>query len=217
MLRRACRMSSQAIGIFGGAFDPVHFGHLRTAFEFLSLSRVHWVPTGDPQHRERALASTTLRVQMLQAALAEAPHFRLDTRELEREGPSYTVDTLHEFRAEYPEASLCLILGMDAFLSLPSWHRWQELTRLAHVVVAHRPGWQPPSEGRLAEWLSSVRTTDPAHLSAQPAGLVYVHAVTALEIASSELRRIVLAGEDPRYLVPDSVRRIILETRCYAD
>lgn len=212
-------MSRKTIGIFGGAFDPVHLGHLRTAFELLtllSLRRIHWVPTGEPRHREHALASAELRVKMLQAALLDEPRFVIDTRELKRQGPSYTVDTLQEFRAEYPDAAICLIVGMDAFLGLPSWYRWEELLRFCHVIVAHRPGWQPPREGPLAHWLDAVRCHTAGDLYAAPAGSVYIHAVTALEISSSELRRIVLAGEDPRYLVPDPVRRIILDSQCYA-
>ena len=212
-------MSAGPIGIFGGAFDPVHFGHLRTGFELLStlhLERLHWVPTGEPRHRDSAIADAALRVQMLQAAVAGESRFVVDARELQRQGPSYSLDTLLEFRAEWPRSPLCLILGMDAFLGLPLWHRWQELTSLAHLVVAHRPGWQPPEHGPLSSLLMQHRARDVAELHGSTHGLVYVHAVTALDIASSELRRIVLAGEDPRYLVPEPVRQIILESQCYA-
>lgn len=212
-------MTAAPIGIFGGAFDPVHLGHLRTGFELLSvlqLARLHWVPTGEPRHRHSAIAPAALRVEMLQAAIANEPRFVVDSRELTREGPSYSLDTLLEFRSEWPQTPLCLILGMDAFLGLPTWHRWQELTSLAHLIVAHRPGWQPPEQGPLARLLAEHRTQERAELHARPHGRIYIHAVTALDIASSELRRIVLAGEDPRYLVPEPVRRIILESQCYA-
>ena len=207
------------IGIFGGAFDPVHFGHLRTGLELLNvlqLVRLHWVPTGEPRHRDEAIASAALRVKMLQAAVVGEPRFVVDTREVTRQGPSYSIDTLSEFRCEWPQTPLCLIVGMDAFLSLPSWYRWQELLSLAHLVVAHRPGWQPPAQGVLADLLSRQRAADPQALSAAPHGHIYVHAVTALEIASSELREIVLSGQDPRFLVPEPVRDIILESQCYA-
>lgn len=207
------------VGIFGGAFDPVHFGHLRTGFELLQtlrLSRLHWVPTGEPRHRAHALASAALRIKMLQAAIAGEPRFVVDLREVSRQGPSYSLDTLLEFRSEYPETPLCLILGMDAFLGLPQWHRWQELLSLAHIVVAHRPGWEPPEEGVIGALLAQRRVAAPQALMATLQGRIYVHAVTALDIASSELRRIVLAGEDPRFLVPEPVRAIILESECYA-
>jgi nicotinate-nucleotide adenylyltransferase len=217
----ATRINTTAgpIGIFGGAFDPVHFGHLRTGFELLTtlrLARLHWVPTGEPRHRDHAIASAALRVKMLQAAVAGEPRFVVDTREVTRRGPSYSLDTLLEFRAEWPQNPLCLILGMDAFLGLPLWHRWQELLSLAHLIVAHRPGWQPPEHGPLAALLAEHRVIAPEALQVSLHGRIYVHAVTALDIASSELRRIVLAGEDPRFLVPEPVRDIILESQCYA-
>src|SRR5204863_186003 len=131
------------IGIFGGTFDPIHYGHLRTAFELwqtLKLAEVRFMPSGNPPHRVRTLADAALRVQMVRVAVADQPAFIVDDREVRRAGASYTFDTLTELRRENPERSLCLLLGMDAFLGLPSWHRWRELFELAHVVVAHRPG-----------------------------------------------------------------------------
>jgi nicotinate-nucleotide adenylyltransferase len=126
------------------------------------------------------------------------------------------VDTLTELRREYPERSLCLLLGMDAFLGLPNWHRWRELLTLAHIVVAHRPGWRAPTTGPLGEVMVDHGTGMIRVLHERPSGCVYVHAVTQLEISSTELRSLIIAGRDPRYLVPDEVRQIILETRCYA-
>ena len=139
------------MGIFGGTFDPIHYGHLRTAFELwqsLKLAEVRFLPTGIPPHRERTLADAALRVEMVRAAVADQPAFVVDDREVRRAGASYTVDTLTELRAEHPHRSLCLLLGMDAFLGLPAWHRWRELFELAHVVVAHRPGWKAPTQGK---------------------------------------------------------------------
>ena len=92
-----------------------------------------------------------MRLAMVRAAVADEPGFTVDDREMRRTGLSYSVDTLIELRAEYPERSLCLLLGMDAFLGLPSWHRWREICDLAHVVVAHRPGWKAPTQGPLGE------------------------------------------------------------------
>jgi nicotinate-nucleotide adenylyltransferase len=126
------------------------------------------------------------------------------------------VDTLTELRGEYPQRSLCLLLGMDAFLGLPNWHRWRELLQLAHIVVAHRPGWRAPTTGPLGEVMVDYGTGSIRVLHEEPAGRVYVRAVTQLEISSTELRALIVAGRDPRYLVPDSVRQFILETRCYA-
>jgi len=212
-------MALQPIGLFGGTFDPIHYGHLRTAFELwqaLGLAEVRFMPTGSPPHREQTLCSAEHRLAMVKAAVAGQTAFSVDDREVRRSGVSYSVDTLTELRAENPGRSLCLMLGMDAFLGLPDWHRWRELLDLAHIVVAHRPGWKAPITGPLGEVMVDRGTGAIRELHERPAGCVYVHAVTQLEISSTELRQSLIAGEDPRYLVPDEVRRIIRETGCYA-
>jgi nicotinate-nucleotide adenylyltransferase len=209
----------QPIGLFGGAFDPIHYGHLRTAFELwqaLKLTELRFMPTGNPPHRDPLMASAELRLHMVRAAVAGQPAFIVDDREIRRSGISYSVDTLTEMRAEFPDRSLCLLLGMDAFLGLPNWHRWRELFDLAHVVVAHRPGWKAPTMGPLGEVMVDRGTGTVRDLHEQRAGRIYVHAVTQLEISSTELRQLIVAGRDPRYLVPDEVRNIIRETGCYA-
>ena len=208
-----------AIGLFGGTFDPVHYGHLRTGFELmqaLGLAEMRYIPAGRPPHRDQPLADATLRLAMVRAAIAGQPGFTVDDREVRRDGPSYAVLTLEELKAEAPQRRLCLAVGMDAFLGLDRWHRWRDVLRLAHVVVAHRPGWRAPADGTLGELLSACGTRDPARLAAADAGLVYVHAVTQLEISSTDLRNIVTGGRDPRYLVPDEVREIIRRTGCYS-
>jgi nicotinate-nucleotide adenylyltransferase len=209
----------QPIGIFGGTFDPIHCGHLRTAFELwqeLGLAEVRFLPTGNPPHREQLYASSELRIAMVRAAIADQPGFIVDDREVRRSGVSYSVDTLADLRRELPERSLCLLLGMDAFLGLPGWHRWRELLALAHIVVAHRPGWRAPTTGPLGELMVDHGTGSIRLLHEERAGRVYVRAVTQLEISSTELRALITSGGDPRYLVPDAVRQIIRETRCYA-
>src|SRR3984893_2121982 len=136
----------QPIGLFGGTFDPIHCGHLRTAFELwqgvrpggVGVLATRSLPTGPPPHRPQLYPSPERRLQMVRAAVADQPSFVVDDREVRRSGLSYSVDTLTELRREYPQASLCLLLGMDAFLGLPNWHRWRELLTLAHIVVAHR-------------------------------------------------------------------------------
>jgi nicotinate-nucleotide adenylyltransferase len=209
----------QPIGLFGGTFDPIHYGHLRTAFELwqeLRLTEVRFLPTGSPPHREQPIAGAELRLRMVAAAVADQKAFVVDDREVRRAGFSYSVDTLTELRAEYPERSLCLLLGMDAFLGLPSWHRWRDLLTLAHIVVAHRPGWKAPTTGPLGEVMLDHGTGSVRDLHQRTAGRLYVHAVTQLEISSTDVRQLMICGRDPRYLVPDEVREILLETRCYA-
>jgi nicotinate-nucleotide adenylyltransferase len=206
------------IGVFGGTFDPIHYGHLRTAFELmqsLKLSEVRFMPCGIPPHRGHPVASSQIRLAMVQAATAGQPGFIVDDREMRREGPSYSVDTLFDLRAEYPHRSLCLIVGMDAFLSLPKWYQWREILQLAHVIVAHRPGWRAPDHGPLGELIVDRGTTRIDDLHDARAGGIFIHAVTQLEISSTAARSLVAAHGDPRFLMPDAVRDLILETGCY--
>jgi nicotinate-nucleotide adenylyltransferase len=206
-------------GIYGGTFDPVHLGHLRTALEVraaLGLDEVRFVPSRQPLHRGLPVAPTAQRLAMLQAAVFDQPGFRVDMRELERAGPSYTVDTLHALREEEPGRRLALILGMDAFLGLPTWHRWQEILQLSHIVVAHRPGWSPPASGPLGQLLAAVGVSGPTEPEA-PAGRIIVLPVTPLDISSTDIRADVRRGGDPRFLVTEEVRRIILASGCYRD
>ena len=175
------------------------------------------MPAATPPHRRTPMLDGRLRLRLVKAAIRGEPGFVADDRELVRDGPSYTVDTLASFRAQYRKRSLCLLLGMDAFLTLPKWHRWLELLELAHIVVAHRPGWRAPETGTLGELLQSRRTAAAAELTASLAGRVHVQPVTQLEIASTDLREGIRAGLDPKFLMPDRVRKIILETECYAE
>jgi len=210
---------SEPIGLFGGTFDPIHYGHLRTAFELwqaLRLAQVRFLPTGDPPHRGPTQASAELRLQMVRAAVAGQSAFVVDDREMRRSGVSYSVDTLLDLRREFADRSLCLLLGMDAFLGMPNWHRWREIFDLAHVVVAHRPGWKAPITGPLGEVMVDRGTGSVRDLHQSMAGRVYVLAVTQLEIASTDLRQLISANRDLRYLVPDAVRDLIFTTGCYA-
>lgn len=206
------------IGIFGGTFDPIHYGHLRTAFEMLQaldFESVRFVPCGDPPHRGMTFADAALRFRMVDAAIAGQHGFISDDRELRRDGPSYSVDTLEELRGEFPGRSLGLIVGMDAFLGLPKWYRWDEILDFAHIVVAHRPGWRAPDIGPLGDLIAERGThrIDDLHNTAH--GRIHIHAVTQLEIASTEIRELVAAGRDPRFLMPDAVRDVIKETGVY--
>ena len=206
------------IGVFGGTFDPIHYGHLRSAFEMrqaLRLEEVRFIPCGDPPHRDATLAGAALRFRMVQVAIAGQEGFVSDDRELRRDGPSYSIDTLTDLRAEFPMRSLGLILGMDAFLGLPKWHRWDEILDTAHIVVAHRPGWRAPDIGPLGELIAEHGTHRVDDLHEATHGHIHIHAVTQLEIASTEIRELVANGRDPRFLMPDAVRDVIEETGVY--
>ena len=207
------------IGIFGGTFDPIHYGHLRTAFEILQALRfgeVRFVPSGDPPHRGTTYAAAELRLEMVVAATQRESRFVVDDRELRRDGPSYTVDTLASMREEQADVSMGLILGMDAFLGLSSWHRWEEILDFAHIVVAHRPGWRAPDLGPLGEMIEACGTHRVEDLHETSRGRIHIHAVTQLEISSTEIRELVVAGRDPRFLMPDVVRDVIMNSNCYS-
>jgi nicotinate-nucleotide adenylyltransferase len=207
------------MGIFGGTFDPIHFGHLRSAFEMLQALRfeeVRFMPAGNPPHRGQPVASAELRLRMVRVATAGQHGFVVDDRELRREGPSYSVDTLAALRAEHPLRPIALIIGLDAFLGLPKWYHWREILQLAHIVVAHRPGWRAPDIGPLGELLADRGTHRIGDLHQAKSGHIYVHDVTQLEISSTEIRELVAAGRSPRFLMPDAVIEVIEESGCYA-
>ncbi len=207
------------MGIFGGTFDPIHYGHLRTAFELLQALRfeeVRFIPCGDPPHRGATFAAAVQRLRMAELAVAGQDGFTVDDRELRRKGPSYTIDTLLTLREEFSDRSLCLIVGMDAFLGLQEWHRWGEILDVAHIIVAHRPGWRAPDIGPLGDLIAELGThrIDDLHMTVN--GRIHIHAVTQLEISSTEIRDLVAAGRDPRFLMPDAVRDEIEKSGCYA-
>ncbi len=207
------------MGVFGGTFDPIHYGHLRTAFELLqtlNLGEMRFLPCGLPPHRDQPVASAKQRLAMVERACAAQPGFVVDDREIHRDGPSYSVDTLESLRAQFPGRSLCLVVGMDAFLGLPRWYRWQRIFELAHVVVAHRPGWRIPNRGPLGVLISERGTENPVELRTHEAGRIFVHAVTQLEISSTEIRDLIRSGRDPRFLLPDPVRDLVVDSACYA-
>ncbi|HEY7872538.1 MAG TPA: nicotinate-nucleotide adenylyltransferase [Rudaea sp.] len=196
------------IAILGGTFDPVQIGHLRVALEASEAldAPVRLMPAHVPPHRPAPAASAAQRVAMLRAALAGQDRLQLDTRELDRSEPSYTVDTLRQMRNEFGEAqSLILLLGADAFVGLPTWHRWRELFELSHVVVMTRPGHDARLPVELATEIVPRRTASAAELRALPAGKLLDLPVTPLEISASRVRALLAAGRDPRWLVPEAL------------
>jgi nicotinate-nucleotide adenylyltransferase len=206
------------IGILGGTFDPVHFGHLRPALEVqeaLALDEIRLVPCHIPPHRAEPHASAAQRVTMLEAAVRAHPALRIDTRELQRPGPSYTFDTLVSLREELGDAGICLLMGMDAFADLATWHRWSELTDLSHLVVMTRPGAVSPARGKLAEFIRRHRAPDAAALRARPAGRLLFQPVTALAISASRIRRLLAEDLSPAFLMPEAVIGFINQEGLY--
>lgn len=199
---------SRPLAIFGGTFDPIHNAHLRVAWEaaeFLDAD-VRLLPASVPPHRDQPVASAEQRAELVRAALAGQDRLILDTRELRREGASYTVDTLLELRAEIgAERPLVLLVGADAFAGLPQWHRWRELFDLAHVGVLTRPGHGGTLPTELRTKIASRRCPSADALRGSAAGRVLPIPVTPLEISASQIRALLAAGRDPRWLVPDAL------------
>ena len=204
-------MSIAPIGIFGGTFDPVHYGHLRLAQEL----------AGTPPHRAAPQVTAEQRLEMVRLAVVGNPLLTVDDREVRRSGPGYTVDTLTELRQQLgPSRPLCLLLGADAFLELATWHRWHDLFGLAHLVIAHRPGFPPESwPARMPEPLAReysarlLRQPFGVHLS--PAGGIVTQAIAALDISASMIRDSLTRGVSPRYLLPDPVLDYIGHNNLY--
>ncbi len=211
-------MTSGPIGIFGGTFNPIHHGHLRSALELkerLELTQVRLVPAAQPPLRGAPELSPELRADMVEQAVASEPGLVCDRRELSRHGPSYTIDTLVELRAELgPERPMCLIVGTDILERLDAWHRWRELLDFAHLVVMARPGWQAPDSGSVANWAAERRGA-PADLHTGPAGRVVMQRLRQLPIAATEIRDMIAAGQSPRYLLPDAVWDMIQRLGAY--
>ncbi len=200
------------IGILGGTFDPIHYGHLRTALEVkqtLGLKEIRFVPVGHPPHRDQPGSSPQQRLAMLKAATAGEPSFRVDQRELQRSGKSYTVDTLRSMRQELGDQPLCLLMGSDAFRGFLSWHQPDLVLELAHLVVMQRPGEKSPQH--YADRV--VTTVDP--MRSTPAGLILFQAVSQLEISATAIRAMLRTGHSPRYLLPDPVLAIIRQQGLY--
>ena len=203
--------SQPPLGFLGGAFDPVHIGHLRGAMavrDTLNLERVDLIPAAQSPLKDQAIVDAVHRLAMLDRAVVGLPGIAVDARELDRTGPSYTADTLAGLRREHgTERTLVWIVGADILATLPQWSRWRELLEFAHLVVMGRPDAEPhPSE--VSAWLAENKI-DQAGLLSRPSGGVFTLAQPLLEISSSDIRAMLAAGRDPRFLLPDGVMEYI--------
>ena len=213
---------SEPLGLFGGTFDPVHFGHLRLAEEsidHLGLAGVRWIPAGQPPHRGQPQVTAGQRLEMVLRSTAKNGKFSIDASEVEAAAPSYTVHTLERLRSELGDGqSLVLLVGADAFADLPSWHRWRDIFALAHVAVSHRPGFPVEAASlphELATEFNDRRLADAAGLKLAPAGAIVTFAMTQLAISATQIRKLLANGLSARYLLPDSVLDYIQLNQLY--
>lgn len=200
---------SPLVGVFGGTFNPVHYGHLRSALELverLQLEQLRLMPSASPPHRDAPECSAERRAAMLELAVSGEPRLVCDAREMQRPGKSYTIDSLIELRGELgAQRGLCMVLGCDAVQDIATWHRWQELLDWAHIVIIARPGWQLPRAGELAQWLKTHQLESSELLRQRPCGGIAIEELRPLAISSTEIRDLLASGRSARYLMPQSV------------
>jgi nicotinate-nucleotide adenylyltransferase len=203
------------IGIFGGTFDPIHYGHLRSALEvkeIFGLTEVRLIPSAHPPHREQPAATALMRLQMLEMAINNQPGLVIDTRELNRHGPSYMVDTLKSLRQEFPNEPLLLFIGSDAFNHLKAWHQWRHLFDTAHIVVMTRPGFEIQNLDAFFKVRLAGEITE---LAQNTAGKLYFQQVTQLDISATAIRNMIAEQQNPAFLLPDSVIAYIRQHKLY--
>ena len=206
--------------MLGGTFDPVHLGHLRSAVELreaLALDRVHLIPAKAPPLRGEPSVSPAERMALLRLGIGDTPGLVADDRELWREGPSYSADTLASLREELgSEARLVMALGHDAFLRLADWHAPQRLFELAHLVVVDRPDHQAALPVALRDLVAGRESDDVDALMARPAGgLLRLRLPSRMAISATELRRRLARGLSVRYLLPEAVEAHIMDHNLY--
>lgn len=203
------------IGILGGTFNPIHYGHLRTAYEIkqlFDLTEVRLIPCANPPHRQAPTVAADIRLHMVQLAVANCPGLIADGCEIMRSGPSYTVLTLQQLRTSYNSVPLLLFMGMDAFVGLKQWYQWPQLFELAHIVVMTRPGFPSPP---LPSDLTSKQVATVEHLQQTLHGGLWFQPVTQLDISATNIRHLIASGQDPRFLLPDNVLEYIRQEKLY--
>lgn len=208
----------KSIGILGGMFDPVHFGHLRTALaaqQDFSLDEVRLIPCHHPVHKDEPEVAAPHRIAMLHKATKFEKGLVVDMRECMRPGPSYMVETLESLRTEYPNDRLFLILGADAFNKLDAWKKWQTLFELAHIIVITRPGWDIDPSQTIKEYCEDRAVSSFTDIGESTNGKVLIYSFTPLEIASSDIRKMLKENKSVRYLIPNNVINYINKHQLY--
>ena len=196
------------IGVLGGTFDPVHIGHLRGALEVaetLALDELRLTPSARPPHRGTPQVSAEDRLAMVECAVAGVAPLVVDARELQRDKPSYTIDTLELMRGELAaHDQVFLLLGWDAFCGLPTWHRWEELLQHCHILVLQRPDADSEPPDALRNLLAARSVSDPLALTGPNGNIAFVWQ-TPLAVSATQIRQLLASGKSVRFLVPDAV------------
>jgi len=200
--------AARRIGVLGGTFDPVHIGHLRGALEvaqMFGLDEVRLIPNYRPPHRDSPDSSAEDRLAMVRLAVQDLPPLTVDARELLRDKPSYTIDTLESLQGELaPDDQLFLIIGWDAFCGLPTWHRWEELLDHCHILVLQRPDADSEAPETLRDLLAARSVTDPQAIAGRGGQIAFVWQAP-LGVSATRIRQFLASGRSVRFLVPDAV------------
>lgn len=208
------------LGIFGGSFDPPHFGHIKSALALLErykFEHIRFVPCQLSPLKKSVHASSKHRWQMLNLVCDSHPHLIADDRELKRQAPSYTMDTVLELRKEIgDQQSMALIVGVDAFLSYCKWHRYEEILSLCHIILLQRPGYSmPKGSGCEREYYDKYSTDDINQLLTLPSGKILMSDLEQLDISSTMIRKTISDDEQPKYMLPGNVWNYILRNKLY--
>ncbi|MDG2090340.1 MAG: nicotinate-nucleotide adenylyltransferase [Gammaproteobacteria bacterium] len=206
------------IGILGGTFDPVHFGHLRTALaaqQEFALDEVRLIPCHHPVHKEEPEVSAQGRIEMLHKATKTEKRLVVDVRECMRPGPSYMIETLESLRTEYPKERLFLLLGVDAFNNLEAWKDWQKIFEIAHLIVITRPGWEINPSSLVKKFCKKRMASSFSEMSEAKKGNVLAYSFMPLMISSSEIRSLLKENKSVRYLTPNKVIKYIKKHELY--
>ena len=209
------------VGLLGGTFNPIHNGHLRLAQELadaLNFSEVRFIPSANPPHKTAPQVSAAHRAEMVKLAISSNPIFKLDARELQRTGASYTIDTLISLQEELGgSVALCLMMGSDAFSKLNTWHRWQALLDYCHIILVQRPAsaTQPQLSEELSVLLHDHYTENISDLTNENAGYIHMQKITSLDITSTNIRAQLESELSPRYLMPNNVIAYIKNNKLY--
>lgn len=208
----------EGIGVLGGAFDPIHKGHITIAtsmLEQLPIQEVRFIPCKQTVLKPDAKATAQQRLDMLAIELQNYPHFVIDRCEIDRQTPSYTLETLSELKEKCPNRPILFAMGMDAFASLPQWHRWREIIELAHLIIVNRKGCSPPKQAPLARLIKQRLVSKPSDLLEQQAGAFLYLQIPPVSISSTDIRQKIASGQDVVNDISQAVYRYIKDNKLY--
>jgi len=206
------------IGLFGGTFDPIHSGHLKIAeqlIDLLDLQCMQFIPNKHPMYRDKPVANAKHRLAMTRIATAHYPKFIVNDVEINRPGPTYTIDTITAIREQIPKQPLCLLIGEDVFASMNGWHDWKKIPDMVHLIIIDRPGVTHPYNSEIQALFDERKTHDTHSLSKKPGGKIIRHLIDPLTISATKVRKKLKTGEDVSREVPPEVLRYIEQHHLY--